>query len=289
MPRGSLCDLSQKNGRGTVPYLKLRERAQLMRFAGTFRRGSSRIGCWAEGSRIHNRETCGPNAVAGLHESSSGLLRPIKVLPMGDRSRFSAQRQRLAYEAARIMREQNLDEFDRARHKAAARAGVGDRRCWPKNQEIQEALLQQLRLFQGETQPAALRRLREQALAAMRNFKAFVPRLVGPVLHGTADSRQGIRLHVFADSSEELAITLLDQGIPWRQHDENLRFGGGVQRAHPVFTFVAGETPFELVVLPRGAMRNPPLDPVSERPDKGAGLTEVAALVSGNTAELAPR
>ena len=208
---------------------------------------------------------------------------------MGDRSRFSAQRQRLAYEAARIMVEENLGEFDRARHKAAERAGVVDRRCWPRNQEIQEALLQQLRLFQGERQPVALRCLREQALAAMRNFRAFMPRLVGPVLHGTADSGQGIRLHVFADSPEEFVMTLLDQGIPWRQHDENLRFGGGLQRAHPVFTFVAGETPFELVVLPRGAIRNPPFDPVSDRPEKGAGLTEVACLISGKPAEFAPR
>jgi hypothetical protein len=208
---------------------------------------------------------------------------------MGDRSRFSVQRQRLAYEAARIMIEQNLDELDRARHKAAERAGVVDRRCWPKNHEIHEALLQQLRLFRGETQLAALRQLREQALAAMRNFKTFMPRLVGPVLHGTADSRQGIRLHLFADSPEELVMTLLDQGIPWRQHDENFRFGSGVQRAHPVFTFIAGETPFELVVLPRGVIRNPPLDPVSERPEKGAGLAEVARLVADNRADLAPR
>jgi hypothetical protein len=247
------------------------------------------LGCWDEAPRRRNRKTRGPNAVSGLYDTASSLLRPIKVLPMGDRSRFSAQRQRLAYEAARIMLEQNLAELDRARRKAADRVGVVDRRCWPKNQEIQEALLQQLRLFQRDTQPAALRHLREQALAAMRNFNGFTPRLVGPVLHGTADSSQGIRLHVFADSPEELVMTLLEQGIPWRQHDENLRFGGGVQRPRPVFTFVAGETPFELVVLPLGAMHNPPFDPVSERPEKGAGLTEVESLVSGDTAELAPR
>lgn len=60
---------------------------------------------------------------------------------MGVRNRSHVQRQRLAYEAARIMVDQGVREFDRARCKAAERAGIGDRRLWPKNEEIQEALL----------------------------------------------------------------------------------------------------------------------------------------------------
>jgi len=34
------------------------------------------------------------------------------------------------------------------------------------------------------------------------------------------------------------------------------------------------------VVLPLGALRNPPLDPVSERPERGAGISEVVRLLS---------
>jgi hypothetical protein len=235
-----------------------------------------------KGSPLHSYQLQLPAGAPdpSLSEPACDVLKPSKVLPMGDRNRFSAQRQRLAYEAARIMIEQNLDELDRARRKAAARVGVDDRRCWPKNQEIQEALLEQRRIFGGEAQPAALQALREQALAAMRSFESFMPRLVGAVLDGTADSGQGVRLHLFAESPEELVMTLLDRNIPWKQHDENFRFGGGIQRSHPVFSFIAGETAFELVVLPRVAMRNPPLGPVSDLPEKGAGLTEVEGLVS---------
>jgi hypothetical protein len=198
---------------------------------------------------------------------------------MSDRNRSSAQRQRLAYEAARIMVEQNLDEFDRARHKAAQRAGVDDRMCWPSNEEIQGALLQQRRLFQDERQRAELRQLREQALEAMHHFSAFRPRLVGATLHGTADRRQGVRLHTFADNPEDLVFSLLDQGIPWKQRDEPFRYGGGGRQLHPVLSFMAGDIPFELVVLPRAAIRNPPLDLISERPEKGAGPEEVADLL----------
>jgi hypothetical protein len=202
---------------------------------------------------------------------------------MGARNRFGAQRQRLAYEAARIMTENNLLEFDRARQKAAQRAGIDDRRCWPNNEEIQEALLLQRRLFQGGRQAVELRDLREQALKAMRALEAFSPRLVGTVLEGTADRSHGVRLHVFADNPEDLVLALVDRGIPWREHDETLRYGGGVRRIHPVFTFIAGEIPFHLVVLPLGAMRSPPVDPINERPSKGADLRGVIDLLSGMT------
>lgn len=193
--------------------------------------------------------------------------------------RVDVQRQRLAYEAARIMSEQGLQEFDRARRKAAARAGVADRRSWPNNEEIQEALIQQRRLFEQRSWQSDLRQLRNHALGAMRLFSAFAPRLVGPALAGTADTTAGIRLHLFADGPEEVIVMLSEQGIPWRERERVLGYPGGARRAHPAFHFVAGNIPVELVVLPTQALRNPPLDAVSERPEKGADLTEVERLL----------
>jgi hypothetical protein len=188
----------------------------------------------------------------------------------------------LAYEAARIMVDQGVREFERARRKAAQRAGIGNRRLWPNNSEIQEALLQQRRLFEGEKHDLELKSLREQALAAMRALAAFLPRLVGPVLAGSADISGGVCLHLFTDNPEDVLLALLDQGIPWQEGQEVLRYGDGIRRTHPVFTFFAGEIPFELVVLPLGAQSNPPLDPVTARPQRGAGPTEVARLLGGS-------
>jgi hypothetical protein len=199
---------------------------------------------------------------------------------MGSRARPGAERQWLAYEAARIMAEDGVSEFERARRKAAQRAGIGDRRRWPSNEEIQQALIAQRRLFDGERQARDLRTLRQQALIAMRRFADFRPRLVGPALYGSGDMAQGVRLLVFADSPEEVILALMDQGIPWREQEEWLRFGGGVRHTCPVLSFLAGETPFALVVLPRSALRNPPLDPVTDRPERGADADEVARLAS---------
>ena len=198
---------------------------------------------------------------------------------MSGRKPPAGQRQRLAYEAARIMAEEGAAEFERARRKAAERLGLSDRRCWPSNGEIQDALLAHRRLFQGDKQVRELEHLRRQALSAMRRFAAFRPRLVGPALTGTGDAAQGVRLFLFA-SPEEVVFALIDQGIPWEEREVSLRYAGGVRRAHPVFGFFAGETPFALIVLPLEARRNPPLDPISERPDKGADAAEVERLLS---------
>jgi hypothetical protein len=204
---------------------------------------------------------------------------------VGGRSRCSPQRYRLAYEAARILAEQGDQAFDRARRKAAERTGMLNRREWPTNEEIQGALLEQRRLFQSERGAADLQRLRQQAAAAMRSFSRFLPRLVGPVLSGTGDLRQGVRMHLFAESPKELVFALVDQGIPWQEREEPLRYSGGVRRVQPAFAFVAGGIPFTLVVLPLQAIRNPPLDPVTERPERGADLDAVRKLLD----ETGPR
>ena len=192
--------------------------------------------------------------------------------------RLNDRRQMLAYEAARILSSQGVEGFDRARRKAAERLGAPDKRCWPSNEEIQEALLTQRRLFDSDAQARVMRSLREQALQAMRHFSAFQPRLVGSVLHGIGDAVQGVRLHLFADNPEDVILLLLEQAIPWRERETWLRFGGGQRHSLPVFEFRAGETPFDLVVLPMQALKNPPLDPVTERPERGAGIAEVERI-----------
>lgn len=204
--------------------------------------------------------------------------------------RDDIRRQRLAYEAARILAGQGLAEFDRARRKAAARVGVADRRLWPSNEEIRAALVEQRRLFAPRERHAAeLHRLRGHALGAMRLFSVFAPRLVGPLLAGIGDTMVGIRLHLFADGPEDVILTLMAQGIPWHERERVLGYPGGRRRGHPAFHFVAGGIPVELVVLPVNAQRSPPLDPVSERPEKGADLAEVERLVEAdNSAARTP-
>jgi hypothetical protein len=199
---------------------------------------------------------------------------------MPTRERIDAQRERLAYEAARIVLEQGLEDFDRARRKAAERIGVPDRRHWPSNEAVQDAVLAQRRLFMGRADEKALRRLRAAALQAMEELDLFAPRLIGGALSGALGTGSGIELLLFADRAEDVIFTLLDLRIPWREAERTMRYPDGLRRSHPAFRFMAGDVRVELIVLPRRALRNPPLDPVTERPQRGADRHEVARLIA---------
>ena len=107
---------------------------------------------------------------------------------MPARDRANALRQHMAYEAARIMVEQDVADFERARRKAAERTGILDRRNWPSNELIQEAVLAQRRLFSGPEQQDDLERMRRGALEAMRTFERFKKSGIKKSMNGTSHS-----------------------------------------------------------------------------------------------------
>jgi hypothetical protein len=114
----------------------------------------------------------------------------------------------------------------------------------------------------------------------MRALRAFTPRLTGPVLHGSADAQAAVQLRLHAERPEDVAFALMERRIPWHERERSFRYANGDRRTHPVFRFLAGETPIELIVLPSHALRNPPLDPVSERPERGVGIAELERLLA---------
>lgn len=204
---------------------------------------------------------------------------------MSERARTSPAKagsikERIAYEAARIMIEQGLCDYDRVRRKAAERMGIPDRRQWPSNATIHDAVLTQRRLFFGHASERDCLDLREKALQAMYAFQDFLPRLIGSVLSGTGDRQTGIEFFLFADRPEDVLFSLMEQRIPWQEAERDFRYSDGQRHTHPVFRFVAGEIPFQLIVLPVRAQRNPPLDAVTDRPQRGADREEVERLLA---------
>lgn len=201
---------------------------------------------------------------------------------MGRRAttRSGEVRARVAEEAARIMREQGVRDFLLAKRKAADRLGVVDRHAMPANQEIADALAAQQRLFGGEAHEENLRALREEALRAMRLLERFRPRLVGPVLAGTATPHSDVSLHVFVDVPEEVAFLLLERGIRYQAGERRVRLGNGSHATYPSFAFDLGGAAIEAVVFPERALREAPSCPVSGGPMRRARPDEVEQLLA---------
>lgn len=189
-------------------------------------------------------------------------------------------RRALAQEAARIMAEQGIDDYLLAKRKAAERLGVADASVLPRNTEIEMALAEHHRLFDGSRHATALTDLRRVALRAMRLLKEFQPRLVGPVLSGSASEHSEINLHLFAESAEQVVLTLMEQGIPHQVAQRRLRYERGRIVNYPAFKFVAGHQPIDAVVFPIDGIRQSPASPVDGKPMPRGDMAEVEHLVA---------
>lgn len=201
-------------------------------------------------------------------------------MPKRATQRVGELRIRVAEEAARIMREQGIRDFLLAKRKAADRLGIVERHALPANQEIADALAAQQRLFGGAAHHDNLRALRETALDAMRLLQDFSPRLVGPVLAGTATPHTDISLHVFAATPEEIAFLLIERGIRYRSGERRVRLAGGEFASFPSFEFEAGAVPVEATVFPEQGLREAPICPVTGGQMRRARHDEVAALLA---------
>ncbi len=241
------------------------------------------------------------------------------------------RRYRLAREAARLMAESGVRDFHQAKLKAAERLGIHDDASLPRNREIEEALREYQRLFQGGLsqgglsqgapsqgglpqeapsdggparhdqgagvseavpaadarhhshatgQPAELRRRREAALRALEFFADFDPRLVGPVLDGTADAYSAVQLHLHCDDAEAVAHFLDDHRIPAESRSRRLRLDRERTLDCPVWLFSAEDLGFDLTVLPYHALRQAPLSPVDERPMRRAGIGALRTVLA---------
>lgn len=181
------------------------------------------------------------------------------------------------------MVEGGIEDYSLAKRKAADRLRVSSLRLMPGNDEIEAAREAYQRLFRAGSQPQHLARMRRHAVSAMRLLRDFKPRLVGPVLSGTADDNSPVTLHLFADTDEEVAIFLLDQRIHHDSGERRLRVGSGEPARLASFTFAVDGIEIEFVVFSGRWRRQQPLSPVDGRPMERANLARVQALLMQST------
>jgi hypothetical protein len=190
-------------------------------------------------------------------------------------------RRALAQEAARIMAEHGIHDFLTAKRKAAQALGVTDSSALPRNTEIEEALAEYQRLFDAGGHQQCLQEQRRAALHAMHRLSQFEPRLVGPVLTGTATAYADIQLHLFADRSENVMLRLMDQGIAHEITERRVKLNAERVKAYPGLRFVVQNQCVEATVFPLDGIRQAPVSPVDGKPMRRADVAELASLLDG--------
>ena len=170
------------------------------------------------------------------------------------------RRQRVAFEAARLIAQHGVQDYHQAKLRAARKLGIHDEASLPRDLDVRDQLRDYQRLFRGDRQTEHLHRLREAALQAMGFFAAFQPRLVGSVLDGTADEQSTVRLQVFSEDADAFARFVLDADMPASTLAERrLRLSREVSASVPAWRFQADGIEFEVAVLPPALLRQAPL------------------------------
>jgi predicted nucleotidyltransferase len=186
----------------------------------------------------------------------------------------------VAQEAARLMAEHGIQDYHLAKRKAAERYGLVEGGALPKNIEIEAALLSYQRLFGGDQHASRLSELRRVAIEAMRMLAKFEPRLVGPVLTGSATEHSDIQLHVFSDSAESVYTHLIDRRYEYEVFERKARMTADRTISMPSVRFEVGHDMVEALVFPRDGIRQAPISPVDGRPMRRAGEAEVTAMLA---------
>ena len=189
-------------------------------------------------------------------------------------------RQVLAQEAARIIVDHGIRDYRVAKQKAAERLGVATRGSLPGNAEVENAVADYLQLFGGDSHTDLLRLMRTAALSAMELLAEFSPRLVGPVLAGTADENSAVNLHLFTDSPEMVAMEIGDMGIAFRPYERRLKSRRGQIEVYPGFEFSHRSETIQATIFPVDGIRQAPISPIDGKPMRRVDSEAVQALLS---------
>jgi len=191
----------------------------------------------------------------------------------------SKLRRQITWEAARLMYSRQESEYYRAKLKAARLIGQG----WvrpadlPSNAEIRDEIQSLARLYEGDARTDNLRDMRLAALAKMRRFAPFRPRLIGSVLTGHVRAGSDIDLHLFSDTTEAVTHLLDQDGLAYSVERKQVR-KHGEERVYPHIHFV-DRFPFELTIYPENMAHYVSKSSITGKPIERASVAELAQFL----------
>lgn len=166
-------------------------------------------------------------------------------------------REMIAHLAAKLMAESAIEDFSKAKHKAAHQLKVSDTHSLPSNMEVEQALRQYHAIYQQEEQRDRIKTLRWQAVRVMKLLEIFTPRLTGSVLSGTAARHATIDLMLVADSDKDVELFLLAQKLAYSRTERRLCVGDTCFKV-PGFTLEDESALVEITILAPAQWRTLP-------------------------------
>ena len=196
------------------------------------------------------------------------------------------QREEIAYAAARLVADGEAQDFAGAKLKAVESLGLVNSRNMPDNLQVQSALISYLQFYEGQILIERLATMRQAALTAMQFFKLFEPRLVGPVLYGSAVEHSAVTLHLYTDELESVTRFLYDENIEYQLTGTTLKVNSRESLDFPTYIVLNNGFEFELVVFPWSFYAHPPLSGLDARRYKRADADAVQQLIDESLSSI---
>lgn len=179
-------------------------------------------------------------------------------------NREAAHRQEIVCETARIIADEGLLDYQKAKNKAAHRLGY--RGLLPNNKEIESALITHLNIYHASTIKQRRMVLQTLALDFMQLLGKFNPRLCGDVLSGNVSPFSPIQIHINVDPPEQISPFLDMHSIPHIVKEKLVNFGSGKYQKIPIYSFRNDETRIEIWALSDVLFKCPPICPIHNKP-----------------------
>ena len=199
---------------------------------------------------------------------------------------LSRIRRQIAWQAARLIHDDEVSEYYPAKMKAARRVCQGWVKPWdlPTNGEIREQLLSFSRTPVQPQPGDQLQVMRLAALALMRRLSAFRPRLVGSVLAGQVRQGSDINLHLFAASLEAITSILDEDLVNYDVDQKTIHKEGQVR--HYVHVHIRGTLPVQLTVYPHNVANVTLKCSITGGPMERASIAELEQLIEKEYPQL---
>lgn len=190
----------------------------------------------------------------------------------------------LAQEAARLMYEEQVDQYFTAKRMAAKRLfGSRARELrfrpadLPSNGEIQAELLRLAERTEGARRTDRLGDMRRCALHVMQQITQFEPRLIGSVATGHIRSGSDIDLHLFSDDPDAPELWVRALGWAYERREVQIRRGG--TWCDYLHILVEHDYPIEMTIYSRADLRVRPRSSTDGKPIERLKINDLDALI----------
>ena len=185
------------------------------------------------------------------------------------------QRQQICDLAARIIHEDGIRDYHKAKLRACDTLGIKTNSFLPTNEEIQFALENRIKLFDSknlESSPISQLSIAKDLLNILQDYQ---PRLTGLLLNGMKLKNSPIEIHAFSNSAEMICEELNWRGLSAFIIEKRFRYSNNQYVNVPLIVCHLDEQDIEISVFTERELHRAPICPRNGRPFERKSLKQL--------------